>query len=344
MGTETAPRRCLVTGGAGFVGRHLVRALLARGDRVVVFDRGGAPTGAGEEIAGDICDGEAVARAARGCDVVFHLASVVQVSGSGKEALSAINVGGTERVIEACRREGATRLVYCSSASVVFEGRDIKNGDEELPYARRTAPYAETKGIAEQRVLAASDGSLATCALRPHLIFGPGDTRMMPAMLRHAAGRARLIIGDPQKLSDFTYIDNLVDALILAAERLTVGPPPQDGAGRNRPSIAGRAYFITNGEPRSYWGFWNDILARLGRPTLHRRIPDPIARSAAWVNERIGRLRGDGTASTFTPFTVAYLSTHHYFSHARATRDLGYLPRISVDEGIARTVRALGEG
>jgi nucleoside-diphosphate-sugar epimerase len=329
-------RRCLVTGGGGFVGRHLVAALQARGDQVVVLDRGGS-FGAGVElVAGDIRDGDTVARAARGCDVVFHLASVVHVHRSHAGALFEVNVGGTERVIAACRREQVRRLVYCSSASVVYDGRDIEDGDESLPYARgRVAPYAETKRIAEERVLAASDGTLATCALRPHLVFGPGDTRMLPEVLAHAAGRLPFIVGDPSKRSDFTYVENASDALLLAGDHLELG-----GA------LDGKAYFISNGEPRSYWGFINDILARLNRPALRWRIPGPLAFGAAWVNERLSALRGAaaGAGSSFTPFTVNYLSTHHFFSHARATRDFGYRPRISLDEGIDRTARAIAAG
>jgi sterol-4alpha-carboxylate 3-dehydrogenase (decarboxylating) len=322
-------RRCLVTGGGGFLGRYVVRALLARGDRVITLDRPGVSV-EGELVAGDIRDADTVARAARGCDVVFHLASVVDVRRDNRSMLHEINVGGTERVIDACRREKVPRLVYCSSASVVYDGRDIENGDESMPYGRSgVAPYADTKRIAEERVLEANgkDG-LLTCSIRPHLVFGPGDTRMLPEILRHASGRLPLIIGDPDKLSDFTYVENASDALLLAADHLNEGA-----------AIAGRAYFVSNGEPRSYWGFINDILARAGRPALRRRVPGSIAWAAAWINEKTFAPR---TGSSFTTFTVSYLSTHHYFSHARATRDFGYRPRISLDEGIARTAAALG--
>lgn len=326
----TRPLRCLVTGGSGFLGRHVVRALLARGDRVISFDRpGAAAERSAEAVAGDVRDGETLARATRGCDVVFHLASVVDVRKDQRPALHAINVGGTERVIDACRREGVSRLVYCSSASVVYDGHDILGGDESLPYGRRgVAPYAETKRIAEEQVLAANGDGLATCSIRPHLVFGPGDTRMLPEMVKHARGRLPLVVGDPSKLSDFTYVENASDALLLAAEALA-----KPGA-----AAAGQAYFVTNGEPRSYWGFINQILEGLGYPTLHRRIPDAVARGAAWVNEKtFARVTG----SSFTPFAVSYLCTHHYFSHARATKDLGYEPRVSLDEGIARTIASM---
>jgi sterol-4alpha-carboxylate 3-dehydrogenase (decarboxylating) len=318
-------RRCLVTGGGGFLGRHVVRALLARGDQVVTLERPGVPV-EGEAIPGDVRDGATVLRAAKGCDVVFHLASVVEVRRGHRELLDAVNVGGTQRVLEACVRARVPRLVYCSSASVVYDGHDIENGDETMPYGRSgVAPYADSKRIAEQAVLGASgrDG-LLTCAIRPHVVFGPGDTRMMPEILKHAAGRFPFVIGDPKKLSDFTYVENASDALLLASDKLDA-------------TLGGRAYFISNGEPRPYWAFINAILRKMGRRTLDHRIPHALAWGAAWLNEKTFAPR---TGSSFTTFTVGYLSKHHYFDHARATRELGYQPRVSLDEGITRTAAA----
>jgi sterol-4alpha-carboxylate 3-dehydrogenase (decarboxylating) len=211
---------------------------------------------------------------------------------------------------------------------VVYDGRDIENGDESLPYARvGAAPYSDTKRVAEELVLGASgkDG-LVTCAIRPHVVFGPGDTRMLPEILKHATSPLPLLVGDPSKLSDFTYVDNAADAMLLGAEALLGAAP-----------AAGKAYFVSNGEPRPYWGFINEILARMGKPRLTRRFPTPLAYAFAWINEKTLAPR---TGSAFTTFTVDYLSTHHYFSHARATKDLGYRPRVSLDEGVALTAAA----
>jgi sterol-4alpha-carboxylate 3-dehydrogenase (decarboxylating) len=323
-----AARRCLVTGAGGFLGRRVVRALLDEGDSVVALDRPGVPV-EGEPAPYDLRDAAAVARAAKGCDVVFHLASVVDVRRGGRALLDAINVGGTRNVVDACKRANVGRLVYCSSASVVYDGRDIENGDESLPYGRTGfAPYADTKRVAEELVLGESgkDG-LVACAIRPHVVFGPGDTRMIPEILKHASGPFPVMVGDLTKLSDFTYVDNASDALLLAAKAL-------DGAA----PAAGRAYFVSNGDPRPYWGFINAILARAGKPTMRRVLPAALARGVAWINEKTFAPR---TGSSFTTFTVDYLSTHHYFSHARATKDLGYTPRVSLDEGLARTADAL---
>ncbi len=328
--------RALVTGSNGFVGQHLTRALAARGDDVVAFDlRAGEFTDPKVRcVAGDLRDADALRAACEGVDRVFHVASLVQTRRTGADEVRAVNVGGTEKLLDACRTQRVPRMVYVSSASVVYAGRDIERGDETLPYpAHFHAPYAETKAVAERTVLEASGrGDVLTCAVRPHIVFGPGDTRFFPAVLGRArSGRLKAYVGDPRKLSDFTYIDNLVDGLLLASDHL------------GESSVAsGQAYFVTNGEPRSFWDFVGQLLdgLQLKRPSV--RIPFPIAYGAAAVREGIDALRGVATSEeSLTRFTIRYLTTHHYFSHDKATRDLGYRPKVSLDEGIARTLTTL---
>lgn len=331
------PRVSLVTGGTGFLGSHLVAALRERGDEVVVLDtRAGPPVPGVRYVQADLRDAQAVQAACAGVDAVFHSASIVHTKHTQTELVRAVNVGGTEHVLAACRKHRIPRLIYVSSASVVYEGKDIENGDEALPYATRfPAPYAETKCIAEQAVLAQSgtDG-LVTCALRPHVVFGPGDQRFIPAILHRAErGQLRFTISPADRLSDFTYVGNVVDALLLADDKLAT-----DAA-----AVSGRCYFITNGEPMPFWQFVARIVAPLGhRPP---RVPMPfwLAYGAATVRETIERLRGGklNAEEGLSRFAIRYLCTHHYFSHARATRELGYRPRVGVDEGIARTVAAL---
>ena len=238
--------RVLVTGAHGFVGRHLVSALVARGDEVLALDIGGDPNPDATFVKGDITDRDGLIEAFDGVDLVFHNASVVHTRTTAEDFVRKVNIGGTDNVLAACRAAGVERLVYVSSASVVYEGTDIENGDETLPYAKVFhAPYAETKRIAEERVLKANDAELATCAIRPHVIFGPGDTRFIPKVLEQAEkGKLRFMVGSGEKLSDFTYIDNLVDALLAAGDALEPGS-----------AVAGEAYFVTNGEPRSFWEF-----------------------------------------------------------------------------------------
>ena len=323
--------KALVTGGAGFLGRHLVDALSKRGDEVTVLDVGKSNS-AVEHISGDITDPATVSRAVRGKDVVFHSASVVHTKWNQLDTIKRVNIGGTHNVIAACREHGVEKLVYVSSASVVYEGEDIRNGDERLPYARKfAAPYAETKSIAEQAVLTAKD--LLSCALRPHSIFGPGDTRLVPAILEKAkSGKLRFSVGRNEKLTDFTYVSNVVDALLAAADRLEPGSP-----------AAGQAYFVTNGEPTPFWSFVRRIVEPLGYASPRFSIPYPIAYAAAWARESLDTLRGGtlNSEESLSRFTIQYLCTDHYYSHAKATRDLGYRPAVSIQQGIERTVAHL---
>jgi sterol-4alpha-carboxylate 3-dehydrogenase (decarboxylating) len=336
------PSRAVVTGGAGFVGRHLVEALAARGDAVVSVDMGAPPSGSPSVtyVSGDIRDAKAMCAAFAGAEVVFHNASLVHTKRNREEDVWSVNLGGTEAVIAACREAKVPRLVYVSSASAVYEGRDIRDGDESLPYSSISqAPYADSKIAAEKKVLAANGDGLATCAIRTHVIFGPGDTRFLPAILARArAGKLKLGVGSGDKLSDFTYISNLVDALLLAAEALAAGG-----------KAAGQAYFITNGEPYPFFKFVGDVLAALGLPAIKGSVPYPIAYAVAAVAEAWDTLKG-GTLHAedgLTRFAVRYMCTHHYFSIAKARRELGYAPAVSLAEGIRRTtahIASAGQG
>ena len=268
------------------MGRDLVRALLERGDEVAVLDRGGDPGARGVDVIhGDIRDPGVVRDACRGRDVVFHVASLVHTKHNQVETVRAVNVDGTRHVIDACRSEGIPRLVYVSSASVVYEGEDIEYGDERLPYARTLqAPYAQAKAEAERAVLEADDpAGLRTCAIRPHVVFGPGDNRFLPAILdRVDAGQLRFTIGRGEpRLSDFTYVANLSDALLRADEALEGDAP-----------AGGQAYFITNGEPMPFWDFVGAIAEARGRPRPRYVIPFAVAYAVAAVREGLDTLRG----------------------------------------------------
>lgn len=324
----------MVTGASGFVGRHLVAALAARGDRVTAVDLRAVPHPEGVEVLElDITDKARVCEAIAGHDVIFHNASVVHTRWTNVDTVWAVNDGGTVNVIEACQAHGVPRLVYVSSASCVYEGRDIENGDESLPYSSISqAPYADSKISAERRVLEAhGQAGLQTTSLRPHVIFGPGDTRFLPAVLGRAkVGKLKLGVGWGEKLSDFTFVDNLIDALLLADQSLATAP---ERAG-------GKAYFITNGEPRPFFGFVKQVLARLDLPPIRGNVPYPIAYSAAAISEWMRTFGGKdqiGHEEKLSRFSVRYMCTHHYFSIERARQDLGYNPRISLDEGIEKT-------
>ena len=276
--------------------------------------------------------------ACRGVDTIIHNASIVHTKWNKEDVVWAVNLGGTENMLDAARAQGVSRFVYISSGSVVYEGKDIENGDESLPYSSISqAPYADSKIRAEKVVLAANgqDG-VATCALRPHVIFGPGDNRFLPALLANArAGRLRAQIGRGVWLSDYTFVDNLVDAVLLADEALA-----KDGLDS---VAAGAAYFITNGEPMPFWDFVRKVAARLGFPPIKYRVPKTPVYVIAAIKEGIDTLKG-GTLNAedgLTRFAIRYMCTHHYFSIEKARRELGYHPSVTVDEGIERTCQHL---
>lgn len=328
------PPTAIVTGAAGFVGRHLVERLVAAGARVVASDlREPELTGA-RPVSCDVTDRAACDRLVAGATVIFHVASMVQTRRSGAAAVWAVNHGGTQKLLAAAAAASVQRFVYVSSASVVYQGADIENGDESLPYATSSqAPYADSKIAAERDVLAANrPGGMRTCAVRPHVVFGPRDGRFLPAILRRArAGGLRLGVGRDDKLSDFTYIDNLIDALVLADRRLQA-----------EASLGGRAWFITNGEPIAFWDFIDRVLRALGQPPTRGRIPYRLAYAGAALAEGVGALLGRdaGPENGLTRFAIRYMCTHHYFSIDRARRELHYTPAINIDEGIRRTIAA----
>lgn len=323
----------LVTGGGGFLGGAIVRRLRERGDAVRSFSRGRYPAldalGV-PQVAGDIADAEAVAAAVKGCDVVFHVAARAGVAGRLADYHRA-NVVGTKNVLAACRRHGVRRLVYTSSPSVVFDGRDMEGVDESVPYpASYHAHYPRTKAAAEKEVLATNGPDLATVSLRPHLIWGPGDNHLVPRILeRGRSGRLRRI-GRENKLIDSIYIDNAADAHVLAADRLQPGSP-----------IAGKAYFLSNGEPLPTWDLVNRILACGGVPPVTRSVPVGLAVAAGAILEAVYGLFRPDAEPPMTRFLARELSTAHWFDISAARRDLGYSPAVSIAEGLRRLESSL---
>ena len=258
--------RILVTGGGGFLGQALCRGLVERGHQVLSFNRGQYPAlaalGVGQ-IQGDLADANAVSHAVAGVDAVFHNAAKAGAWGSYDSYFKA-NVVGTRNVIAACQQHGVGRLVYTSTPSVTHRATHPVEGlgADEVPYGEDfQAPYAATKTIAEQEVLAANSPALATVALRPRLIWGPGDAQLVPRLADRARqGRLR-IVGDGQNKVDTTYIDNAAQAHFDAFAHLAPGA-----------ACAGKAYFISNGQPLEMEVPLNKLLAAAGAPAVHKRI------------------------------------------------------------------------
>jgi nucleoside-diphosphate-sugar epimerase len=320
--------KVLVTGGTGFVGRALVERLVERGDRVVVLARGQAGTDlpAGAELhRGDVADMSSVGSASRGCGLVFHVAAKAGVWGPREEYRLANEVG-TANVLEACRRHSIPRLVHTSTPSVVFDGTDMEGVDESVPYAPRfEAAYPETKAAAERAVLAANGPDLATVALRPHLVWGPGDRHLVPRLLARARAGSLALVGDGRNRVDATFVDNAVDAHLAAAERLAPGAP-----------CAGRAYFVGNGEPMALRDLVDRILAAAGLPAVTRTVSPGTALLAGAILERLHAWFRPGVEPRMTRFVAREMATAHWFDLGAAKRDLGWTPRVTTDEGMER--------
>ena len=328
--------KALVTGGGGFLGSAIVRRLVEQGTTVCSFSRqrhDKLDAMDVEQRQGDLADEAAVRVAVAGCDVVFHVAAKPGIWGPYEE-YHQTNFIGTRNVIAACREHGVSRLVYTSSPSVVFDGRDMEGVDESVPYPSRFAThYPRTKAAAEQLVRTANDERLGTVSLRPHLIWGPGDNHLLPRLVARArAGQLRRI-GRARKLVDTVFIDNAAEAHLLAAEKL------QPGA-----VVAGKVYFISQGEPVDVWEMINRLLEAAGAPTVQRTIPRGVALALAWGFENIHRLLHRPGEPRLTRFVVKELSSSHWFDLSAARRDLGYRPTVSVSEGLRRLREHLTEG
>ena len=329
--------KLLVTGGGGFLGQALCRALQARGHEVTSFSRSrhAALDALGvRQLQGDLADRQTVLAAfAEGFDAVLHNAAKAGTWGSYQSYFDA-NVTGTRNVIAACRVHEIGRLVHTSTPSVAHRATHPVEGAsaDEVSYGEGVkAHYAATKIIAEREVLAANDAGLATVALRPRLIWGPGDTQILPKLVERArSGRLRLV-GSGDNLVDTTYIDNAAQAHVDALEHLRAGA-----------ACAGRAYFISNGEPWPLREVLNGLLRAAGAPEVHATLPFRAAYAIGAVCEALWTalpLRGD---PPMTRFLAEQLSTAHWYSMAPATRDFGYVPKVSMAEGMARLRASLG--
>ena len=324
----------LVTGGGGFIGKGLVRALVERGLRVTVVGRNSYPDleSLGVKcLRGDIRDAAFLERACAGHDTVFHVAAKAGVWGPRTEYL-AINLQGTENVLAACRKAGVERLVYTSTPSVVFDRQSLEGADERTPYTRRPlCAYAASKIEAERAVLQADSARLRTIAIRPHLVWGPGDHHLIPRLLERGRAGALKVVGDGTNRVDITYIDNAVQAHLLAAENLAASA-----------SGAGQAFFIGQEEPVNIWSWINTLFARVDIPPVRQRVPFALAWCVGLALETVHAALRLEREPRMTRFVAHQLARSHWFNHKKAENLLGYRPAITTAEGVERLVAALG--
>ena len=268
-------------------------------------------------------------RAAEGCDIIFHVAAKV-TSWGVYEDFYAINVTGTENVINACKKSKVPYLIYTSTPSVVFGKSDLEGVNESIEYPDHyEAFYPETKAAAERLVIAANSNLLKTVTLRPHVIWGPGDTSLLPRVLeRGRRGRLRRIEG-PKKMTDITYIDDAACAHILAADKLRSG---SHESGR----IDGKVYFISSGQPVGIWDFVNRLLKAATISPVEKTVPFRLALAIGWMFETIYGLIGIKREPQMTRWVVRELATSHWFDISAARRDLGYKPTVTLEEGLHR--------
>jgi len=327
------PVNALVTGGAGFLGLYVVEQLVERGDRVRAVCRSEsrrlAELGV-EVVRADLRDREAVAAACRGIEAVFHVAGVTGFRGSWKHFYEN-NTLATRHVVEGCLAGGVGRLVYTSSPSVTFNGCSQEGVDESAPYPRRwLCHYPHSKALAEQHVLASNGrGGLLTCALRPHLIWGPRDRYLIPGLLEKARRGQLCRVGDGRNLIDMVYVENAAAAHLLAADALRPGSP-----------APGRTYFITQGEPVNCWRWVDELLALAGLPPVRKSISARAAWFSGLFHEIYYRLFRRHEEPPMNRFLAAQLSESHYFDITRAREDIGYHPAISTAEGMRRLAAA----
>jgi 2-alkyl-3-oxoalkanoate reductase len=311
--------RVLVTGASGMLGAGVARAMAGRGDDVVVMQR--RPSGLGlTEVLGDVADADAVRAAVQGVDGIVHLAARVGVTGRWAEFVRA-NVTGTATLLDAARAAGVQRVVHVSSPSVAHSGSSLVGAAAEPADPDRAhGSYARSKAVAER--LALSAPGLAVVAVRPHLVWGPGDTQLVGRIVARARAGRLALVGDGGVLVDTTYVDNAVDALVAALDRA--------------PALVGRALVVSNGEPRPIGELVARICEAAGVPAPTRHVPYPVARAAGAVVEGVWSVLRRTDDPPMTRFLAEQLATAHWFDLRETKAALEWEPAVSLDEGFAR--------
>ena len=326
--------RALVTGGGGFLGGGIARALHENNHDVSIVGRrkySHLPKDI-KSFQGDIRDFDFLRKSFSGVDTVFHTAAFPGIWGRAEDFYS-INVDGTHNVIKACLLGGVQKLIFTSSPSVIYGDSSLEGVDETTPYPENyLCEYPRTKAIAEKLVIEANGVDLATVAIRPHLIWGPGDPHLVPRILAKADKGRLMRVGQGKNKVDIIYIDNAVSAHLKACDALGVGKPP-----------AGKVYFVSDGKPVKLWGWINDLLKKTGRPPVSRSISYKTALKLGHLLEGLYGFCRIKKEPPMTRFMASQLATSHYFNISRAKKDFGYEPVVSPEEGMNRLIQSLSD-
>ena len=320
--------RVLVTGASGLLGRAVATSILAAGHEVRTLQRSPSRVEGAADVLGSVTDATSVARATAGVDGIVHLAAKVSLAGDPAE-FEAVNVGGTLRLLRAAVESGVGRFVYVSSPSVAHSGSSIVGDDAEpADPLRAHGDYARTKAQAELLALAADSPALAVVAVRPHLVWGPGDTQLVARIVERARQGRLPLLGKGAALIDSTYIDNAASGIAAALERA--------------PHVHGNSYVITNGEPRPVAELLDGMCRAAGVPTPRWSVPAGVARTAGSLIEAVWRVRPGVDEPPMTRFLAEQLSTAHWFDQRRTRADLQWTPAVSLDEGFRRLAESYG--
>lgn len=319
-------KRAIVTGGGGFVGNAIVQSLLKKGVKCAVICRGNYPAlveQGVECLQGDIADREFVISNIKNADAVFHVAAKAGIWGA-KQQYYRTNVIGTQNVADGCLHNKIQVLVYTSTPSVVFNGEDIENGNEEMPYPSKfLCHYAKTKAAAEKIVLSVNQKNLRTCAIRPHLIWGPGDPHLIPRLIERGISGNLKIVGNGRNFVDISYIDNVAHAHVLACQNLL-----------DNDSSCGKAYFIGQERPVNVWQWINELFEKIDIQPVEKRVPFKLAYSIGAFLELWYSVLALQKEPVMTRFVAEQLAKNHYFCHDRAKEDLNYRPIVSIEDGM----------
>lgn len=312
----------LVTGASGWLGAAVARSLVARGDEVRTLQRRPSGVAGAADVLGSVTDASAVARAVDGAEAVVHLAAKVSFAGARAD-FEATNVGGTRLLLEAARTAGARRFVFVSSPSVAHTGRSIVGeGAAPAEPALARGAYARTKAAAELVAVSADAPGFAVVAVRPHVVWGPGDPQLVARIQQRAAAGSLPLVGSGAALVDSTYVDDAVDALLAALDRAE--------------DVHGEAFVVTSGEPRPIAELIAGFCAAAGIRPPSRHVPAVLARLAGSVVEAAWRVVPGDDEPPMTRFLAEQLSTAHWFDQRRTRDRLGWRPEVGVTEGLRR--------